>query len=836
MRVDVIAAISLGVVLGCNIALRSFPVFFPQLQSQARVNVESRMYEKVAADVRDKNPDLPPEETERLIRAELLSEKKRSGSVMLKDIAKEHAKLKDNYQDPSGRTYLMELDCWHWARYVENVYNHGFPGDTVKNGKQWDTYMLAPKGTEVPWNTFLFYASAYAYKLVRVFSGIPLYGFLFYVPVVLTTVMLALLFWFCHRYYGLVTAVTSTMFVGLGPMFFPRSCAGWFDTDVLNLLLPLAVSICYLETYGRQALWHKLLLLAGAGLFIGLFAWTWAFWWFIVLIIALYEAYSLLDLLSEHLQYKTPVSGAVKRHISTFLVFFVFSIAWVYIFAGKAPFASFVEQLKDSMALNSSLKASLWPNVYSTVAELARPDMGTIIGATGGFVLFLSSLFSMVLLILLHKRFSESRREMVFFMIVWFLVMFWATNKGVRLIVFLLIPMGVLLGAGLETLFGWARERGRLWSWSVFAGLSVLLGALMFNNGRQAAEGSFPLIDDQWYSVLSTIKEKTPRNAVINSWWDFGDWFKTVGDRKVIFDGQSQNTPQGYWMARVLLANDEKKAVAILRMLNNGGNRAFDLIDGHLHNQLRSMMLLEKVLGARRYDAERTLMAVLPRSVTGRVLHILYGTPPPAYFIVDYTMPSKMPPISFIGNWDFLKVYLSKNCRSRTQPEVVAELNSAGIPAERAESLYQSARYLPEKGLDDWISDRLHYYVSSDSKDEQGSFVYFDSGVVWNTGDDSARVYDSYHGKFARPEALFIARNGTIEEKRFEKNDGRGSLLLYKEGDKYRSIQMDTPLGRCLFTRLYYLRGAGLSHFSLFSQSDEDGRVIRVYEIDWKGK
>jgi dolichyl-diphosphooligosaccharide--protein glycosyltransferase len=421
-------------------------------------------------------------------------------------------------------------------------------------------------------------------------------------------------------------------------------------------------------------------------------------------------------------------------------------------------------------------------------------------------------------------------------MIVWFLVMFWATNKGVRLIVFLLIPMGVMLGAGLESLFGWAREKGRLWRWAVFAGLSILLGALMFNNGRQAAAGSFPLIDDRWYSVLSTIKEKTPRDAVINSWWDFGDWFKTVGGRKVIFDGQSQNTPQGYWMARALLATDEKKAVAILRMLNNGGNMAFELIDGHLHNPLRSITLLEKVLGAPRHDAEKTLMAVLPRPVTGRLLHILYGTPPPAYFVVDYTMPSKMPPISFIGNWDFLKVYLSKNCRARPQSEVVAELNSAGIPVERAESLYRSARYLPKKGLDDWISTRYHYYVSSNSVDEQGGLVYFNSGVVWDTGGDSARSFDSYHGKFARPEVLFIARNGTIEEKRFEKNDGPGAILLYKEGDKYRSIQMDIPLGRCLFTRLYYLRGAGLSHFSLFTQSDEDGRVIRVYEIDWKVK
>ncbi len=39
------------------------------------------------------------------------------------------------------------------------------------------------------------------------------------------------------------------------------------------------------------------------------------------------------------------------------------------------------------------------------------------------------------------------------------------------------------------------------------------------------------MIDDAWYNVLTLIKERTPQEAILNSWWDFGDWFKVIGNR-----------------------------------------------------------------------------------------------------------------------------------------------------------------------------------------------------------------------------------------------------------------------------------------------------------------
>jgi len=72
------------------------------------------------------------------------------------------------------------------------------------------------------------------------------------------------------------------------------------------------------------------------------------------------------------------------------------------------------------------------------------------------------------------------------------------------------------------------------------------------------------MMNDSWYNLLTNIRNNTHKDSVLNSWWDFGDWFKAVGHRRVIFDGQSQNSPQGYWMAKVLLSPSEEYAMRVL--------------------------------------------------------------------------------------------------------------------------------------------------------------------------------------------------------------------------------------------------------------------------------
>ena len=101
----------------------------------------------------------------------------------------------------------------------------------------------------------------------------------------------------------------ACLFVGLAPVFLDHSVAGWFDMDILNLTFPLLIAWSYLNIFpaspfplpcgrGQGGKNNKAVLLWTfiAAFWIGLFSFTWVGWWFIFLIIIIYEGYSILRL------------------------------------------------------------------------------------------------------------------------------------------------------------------------------------------------------------------------------------------------------------------------------------------------------------------------------------------------------------------------------------------------------------------------------------------------------------------------------------------------------------------------------------------------------------
>jgi len=144
--------------------------------------VESRIYQRSSGLINQNYSNFSSMSRESLIKVAVKEYSKQNADKLEKEIAQEYARLKDKYQDPTGQTYLFELDCWHWARYVENTVRAGHPGDIVKDGAQWDILMNHPYGMQVGYNMLLYYISAFLYKTVCLFVPVSLHAFLFYLP------------------------------------------------------------------------------------------------------------------------------------------------------------------------------------------------------------------------------------------------------------------------------------------------------------------------------------------------------------------------------------------------------------------------------------------------------------------------------------------------------------------------------------------------------------------------------------------------------------------------------------------------------------------------------
>ncbi len=817
--------------VAATLYFRSYTVFFPQLKEQARSIIEQQLRQQVTQEIMARFPQFNELARANLIKLRFAEYKRQNKAVLASQTQQLYRQFRDRFQDERGQTYLMELDCWHWSRYVENVLRLGHPGDQVVHGRQLDLFMLAPLGSYLHWDNFLFYFSAALYRMFVILHPVALFTFLFYLPLLFSAVFCICLFFFAYRLGKLPAAIISCLLVCLSPIFIPRSCAGWFDKDILNLLFPLLVVWLYAEGSVSRTLRSRALFSCAAAFWVGIFCFNWTFWWFIPAIVIGYELCWIVSLAALQVFLKRECALVLRERVFSTAVFAGASLFWVLLFCGRAPLEELYRQMRLALILNKPLMSTIWPNVYSTVGELRRLSVRDVAFSVGGPFVFsfsVTAFLSLLLRQVFFRAYAGVKRETLFLLSLWAVAMLFASSRGIRFVVFLVVPLGVFLGWAVNELFEffrpWYRRAAYCGCIAVIVGLAVFFAV----KAHASARTLFPLMNDTWYKVLSIVSEKSPKETILNSWWDFGDWFKVVGKRRVIFDGQSQDTPQAYWMAKALLSNDEKESVAILRMLNNGGNRAFETINEYLKDPLQAVLLLENVLRLDPPAAQERLRETLPAGTVQQVFNLLYARPPRACFIVDPTLQAKMAAISYLGNWDFSKVFLIQNFSSQEKDRIIDRLASLGRNVDDVQRAYQEAFIMQRSNIEQWLSRTLLIYGGIANGQERDGVVFFDNGLVYSPREQVVR---SSVGRI--PRSFFVLREEEVVEVSNPNANMNVSVLIFAVKDAYKCVLLDRELGKSLFSRLYYFNGKGLKYFSSFIDADEGNDYIRVFYLAW---
>jgi dolichyl-diphosphooligosaccharide--protein glycosyltransferase len=75
---------------------------------------------------------------------------------------------------------------------------------------------------------------------------------------------------------------------------------------------------------------------------------------------------------------------------------------------------------------------------------------------------------------------------------------------------------------------------------------------------------SFRTMSDDWPATLEWIKNNTTKNAVIASWWDYGYWITTLGERATLADNATLNFLKIEQIAKAF-NSDEQTGVQILK-------------------------------------------------------------------------------------------------------------------------------------------------------------------------------------------------------------------------------------------------------------------------------
>ncbi|MFA6280985.1 MAG: STT3 domain-containing protein [Candidatus Omnitrophota bacterium] len=820
--------------IGINMYFRLFPAYFPQLERQAKFNVENRDIEAITKKVESIYPDFNQLIKKKII-LKTFEEDKKNTAGFKKEIQEEYKKLKDPYQNESGQTYILEVDGYQWMRYVENILKNGHPGTSLKGGYPYDDYMLAPSGETVMPNQFFFYLSAFLYRVATFFlKNIPLMSFLFFLPLFYAFIFLAALYLIVRTFFSDLAAFFSVIFVGLNRVVLFRSCAGWFDYDSLTFALALIVVWSLsLSFRSKYTLKRRLFYSFFSAFIMAVYFGIWIGYWWIFGICAAYYFYTIANTYSLN-------KGAHKEaiiHIYLAVVFFVSSLVLCSFMSKSGPLNDIYFILEKISTLGTSQQTSVWPYTFYTVGELSKASPEQIVRNLGGSIIFVFVTVGALWVYIKERR--TEKKDFVGLMIFWLFVMCFAASKGYRFVVFLVIPLGIFFGAFIEDIFKHIRHKLNKKPIIFFISLSVFFvfilwtGKTMLNSARAEAVSIYPIVNDSWYKALVYIDKNTPKNSIVNTWWDYGNFLKTVSGRRVVFDPQSQHTNSAYWMSQVILAQDEAKALNILRMLDNSSNTLFDEMQKEIKDNFECISLLNKILASNETEAKTILdKQSISKTLKNKIIETVFSKKPaPAYFFVDKSMIYKMSNISFLGNWDFSRLYMMRN-RNLPKEQIIENLEKMfSLSKDQATNVYTEVILsTTEDESNEALSRRYSFPFFIDKAKEEGNFIYFNNGVILNTFDRTARIL-SMDGGYLKFKNVFIFDNNKLNFYECKDTDYNSSIFFLKSKNGWQAIGLSKELAHSLFVKLYFLNGEGSKYFEPF-YSDSNGEIY-IYKINW---
>ncbi len=259
---------------------------------------------------------------------------------------------------------------------------------------------------------------------------------------------------------------------------------------------------------------------------------------------------------------------------------------------------------------------------------------------------------------------------------IWMTGTIYMSLNGVRFILLLAPAFAIAFGLGLYYIaniinefmtveFSLQKEHMKKAFGYIAVGLLfIILFIPMANQAKAISDQTLPNFDDAWYSTMYKIENQSQKDAIITSWWDFGHFFAAVSHRGVTFDGGSQTTPQSHWVGKLLMENDEEKAVDILRMLVCGGNNAHDymleMVNGTAADAVKINKIIYSTFGQ---DIESTEQIIKNNSyykfdaeqVNTIMENLACENPREDFLITSEDMVGKAGVWAHWGSWDFTK-------------------------------------------------------------------------------------------------------------------------------------------------------------------------------------
>jgi dolichyl-diphosphooligosaccharide--protein glycosyltransferase len=756
--------------------------------------------------------------------------------------------MKSYYQDQSGLPYFSEMDSYYNFRLTQDLVSHGYLGDTKINGTQWDIHSSFPQGQSAEYPPLIAIVTEIGYKFINLFSHVSLAGVAFWMGAFIASLAVIPAYLLVRRITNDYGGITAGLLVGLAPAYFSHTFAGFFDTDMFSMLIPLLIVYFFVLSILASDMKKRTIYAVLSAISMLLFTVAWQGWWFIFYLVigssVIYLLISKYLLKLKLIKSSENITGRLawfndKPEIFTLVVFLVLSLILMAISLGVSGlFNALLEPIQVSH-LQSAVQATSYPNVYVSVSELQIPSIVDIINGVGGYLPFFFGIFGVIALIWKVKT-KEDKKEVpdkkprkprrrgrnrkqveetvtvedkapktdlllqksnyIFYIVLftlWLLITTYAMTKGVRFIENFSLPIALSAGIFVGFLFGYVKDHVSNHSYQKII-MAIIVIVVAFSPVASAygiSSSVVPGTDDSMVSSLQWIGNSTANNTVITSWWDYGHLFTDVANRPVTFDGSSQNSPRAYWVGKALLTSNETLSVGILRMLASNGDLAPLTLDNYTKNSGTSAEILNNILGVDKTTAISimTTQYNLTQQQAQTVVQYTHpDNPTPDVLITSSDMVGKAGWWSYFGSWNFT------SANGTNYQYLASQLNATTI-------------------------NNKTLLLGGNAVVAQPNGTSFSTGIV-NTNaiktNDSTAILNQISDELTtgngtlviKPHTLTVINNTTITQT-VVSNSSQYSILLINENNTYIGVAMNRELENSMFTKLFFEGGAGLTHF-----------------------
>ncbi len=496
---------------------------------------------------------------------------------------------------PSKYGELQALDPFYAYRMNLYMLDNGLQLPPHDNMRYWPDGI----GIEKYGPLLYFYIPVLLYLAVSAIGFSMTYlEFAILYPALMGAFSVFIIFWLAREiFHDNKAGLFSALFLATVPAYLARTSAGFFDKEATGGTFLLLATFLFIRAYKKKS-W-KMSLLSSVSVFLAMGSWGGA--QFVIYIIAIPL---LILLVINQYKKEILIAGTLPLIVAVLTQRFFLGISTTFeqilalvvtsliiirfasekyrlVKEDKLPYLipSLLIIIFVSVLVGSMFSDFLWWIVNrglgliyieekgfigSTVAEQMTGSWNDITARSSisysqsmlplgpQFETIFSIWFLMILgsIVTIYNIYSE-RNWMLFLPLVWMLMSIQTVFFMVRLVFFLGPPISIMAGYFLSDIINrvsrtdyMKKKEGtkkiNIMTLPLIAAISLIIMSNMAT-GYIFCSSVRPSFNQYWSQAMDYVSNETPVNSSILSWWDFGYWFQTRGNRPSTADGGNNN-------------------------------------------------------------------------------------------------------------------------------------------------------------------------------------------------------------------------------------------------------------------------------------------------------